>query len=85
ILLDWNLPRVHGRDVLHFIKNEERLSMIPVIVLTTSKSETDIQESYDKRANCYIAKPVDIDSFFAIMRNLGQFWFNVVKLPSQQF
>lgn len=85
ILLDWNLPRIHGKDVLKYIREQERLSMIPVIVLTTSKSEADILEGYSRRANCYITKPVDIESFFAIMKSMGQFWFNVVKLPSQQF
>lgn len=85
ILLDWNLPRVHGRDVLDFVKKNDRLNMIPVIVLTTSKSDADIHEGYFKGANCYITKPVDIENFFAIMKNLGQFWFNVVKLPSPQY
>ncbi|MEX2218798.1 MAG: response regulator [Phycisphaerales bacterium] len=81
ILLDLNLPRKDGREVLAAIKSDPSLRMIPVIVLTTSESEADILKSYSLHANCYLVKPVDIDEFFAQIRLLEGFWLSVVKLP----
>jgi two-component system, chemotaxis family, response regulator Rcp1 len=82
ILLDLNLPRKDGREVLAEIKQNPRLRQIPVIVLTTSDAYTDIFRSYDLHANCFITKPVDISQFIEVFRSIEQFWFNVVKLPS---
>ncbi len=82
ILLDLNLPRMDGREVLQEIKNDERLKHIPVVVLTTSQAEQDILKSYRLHANCYITKPVDLDKFFSVINTLENFWLNVVKLPN---
>lgn len=81
ILLDLNLPRKDGREVLHEIKNDEVLRMIPVIILTTSDAEQDIVKSYKLHANCFITKPVDLDQFIYIIRQIETFWFTVVHLP----
>ena len=81
ILLDINLPRVDGKEVLAFIKNDDVLKLIPVVVLTTSSAETDILDAYEKHANCYITKPVDLDKFFSIVRDIEKFWVAIVKLP----
>jgi len=81
ILLDLNLPRKSGREVLHEIKNDDQLKMIPVVVLTTSDDERDVVASYKLHANCYITKPVDINQFVTIVQNIQEFWFSVVKLP----
>jgi len=81
ILLDLNLPRKDGREVLSEIKADEDLRVIPVIVLTTSKSEEDILKSYKLHANCYIAKPVDFTSFADAIASIENFWFAVVTLP----
>lgn len=81
ILLDLNLPRKDGREVLAEIKNEEGLKRIPVVVLTTSKSEIDVLQAYDLHANCYIVKPVDFEKFAAVVRTIENFWFAVVTLP----
>ena len=81
ILLDLNLPRKDGREVLQEIKNDAELKRIPVVVLTTSEAESDIIATYGFHANCYINKPVDMDQFIKIVRMLEQFWFTIVKLP----
>ena len=81
ILLDLNLPRKDGREVLQEIKNDADLKRIPVVVLTTSESESDIIATYGFHANCYINKPVDMDQFIKIVQMLEEFWFTIVKLP----
>ncbi len=81
ILLDLNLPRKDGREVLAEIKNDDAFKQIPVLVLTTSNQAQDIITSYERHANSYITKPIDMDTFFETMRSLEDFWFNVVKLP----
>ena len=81
ILLDLNLPKKDGREVLAEIKADEALKLIPVVVLTTSKSEEDILKSYKLHANCYITKPVDFPQFAAVVQSIEDFWFTVVKLP----
>lgn len=82
ILLDLNLPRMDGREVLAEIKVDPKLRRIPVIVLTTSKAEEDIIRSYDLHANCYMTKyPVDLDSFIEVIRSIDRFWLALVSLP----
>ena len=82
ILLDLNLPKKDGRQVLQEIKNDPDLMRIPVVVLTTSKADSDIRATYDAHANCYITKPVDMDHFVDIVKLLEEFWFTVVRLPA---
>lgn len=82
ILLDLNLPRKDGRDVLAEIKADPLLKSIPVVILTTSASDVDIESSYLLHANCYISKPVDLDGFLTVVRSIDTFWFSVVKLPT---
>lgn len=84
ILLDLNMPRMDGRELLGIIKADDNLRNIPVVVLTTSQSEKDILESYDLRANCYITKPVDLDQFLVVVNTIQEFWLSIVKLPSNQ-
>jgi CheY-like chemotaxis protein len=81
ILLDLNLPGKDGREVLSEIKADPQLRMIPVVVLTTSQAEEDILRAYNLQANCYIAKPVDLDRFAQIVRSIEDFWLTIVKLP----
>jgi len=81
ILLDLNLPKKDGREVLAEIKADERLRRIPVVVLTTSSAEKDILETYDLHANCYITKPFNLDQFTAVVRAIEEFWFAIVRLP----
>ncbi len=81
ILLDLNLPRMDGRAVLASIKEDADLATIPVVVLSTSDAASDIQESYNRRANSYLVKPVDVDSFFTQVRVLEDFWLKAVSLP----
>lgn len=81
ILLDLNLPRKNGREVLSEIKADDDLKRIPVIVMTTSKAEQDIYRAYDLNANCYITKPVDLDEFLHIVRSIEDFWLTIVTLP----
>lgn len=81
ILLDLNLPKISGREVLEKIKMEESLSDIPVVILTTSKAEEDVIKSYRLHANCYITKPVDLNKFMQVVQNIETFWFSVVTLP----
>lgn len=83
ILLDLNLPRKDGREVLAELKAMPKLKNIPVVVLTTSDAEQDILMSYNLHANCYITKPVDLDKFIEIVRGIENFWLSIVKLPSQ--
>jgi len=82
ILLDLNLPKKDGREVLAEIKEDSRLRRIPVVVLTTSKAEEDILRTYDLHANCYITKPVDLEQFISVVRSIDDFWLSVVRLPS---
>lgn len=81
ILLDLNLPKKDGREVLAEIKEDVELRRIPVVVLTTSKAEQDILESYNLHVNCYIIKPVNLDQFFTVVQSIEDFWFTIVKLP----
>jgi len=84
IILDLNLPRKNGREVLQEIKEDPELKTIPVVILTTSKSEEDIVKSYGLHANCYISKPVDFNKFLEVIRVLNSFWFCVVALPHER-
>lgn len=81
VLLDLNLPRMDGREVLMDIKGDPSLAHIPVVILTTSQAEEDIAVSYRRHANCYISKPVDIDQFRSVVASIENFWFTVVQLP----
>lgn len=81
ILLDLNLPRKDGRQVLDEIKHDESLRRIPVAVLTTSRADNDILASYNLHANCYVTKPVDFDDFIRVVRGIEEFWLSIVKLP----
>ncbi|MEH2061614.1 MAG: response regulator [Nostoc sp.] len=83
ILLDLNLPKKDGREVLAEIKGDENLKRIPVVVLTTSQAEEDILKAYNLYANCYITKPVDFDQFVKIVQSIENFWFAIVKLPPE--
>ncbi len=82
VLLDLNLPRKGGREVLEEIKQDQALRRIPVVILTTSEAEEDIARSYDLHANCYISKPVDLDQFITVVRSIEDFWLTIVKLPA---
>lgn len=81
ILLDLNLPKKDGREVLAEIKQDPELRRIPVVILTTSRAEADILKTYDLHANCYITKPVDLDQFITVVRAIENFWMTIVKLP----
>ena len=83
VLLDLNLPRKDGRAVLAEIKSDDALKTIPVVILTTSASDIDIQRSYLLHANCFISKPVDMDGFLTVVRSIDEFWLSVVRLPSR--
>ncbi|MEH1937356.1 MAG: response regulator [Nostoc sp.] len=83
VLLDLNLPRKDGREVLAEIKGDEKLKRIPVVILTTSQSEEDILKAYNLYANCYITKPVDFDQFVKVVQSIENFWFAIVKLPPE--
>ena len=82
ILLDLNLPKMNGREVLSVIKQDEELHNIPVVVVTSSQADQDIVESYNLHANCYVTKPVDLDQFFNIVKAIRDFWLVIVKLPT---
>ncbi|MBC8505087.1 MAG: response regulator [Anaerolineales bacterium] len=82
VLLDLNLPRMDGRELLEIIKADDDLKRIPVVILTTSKSEEDVLETYNLHANCYITKPVDLDQFLKVVKTIEDFWMTIVKLPS---
>jgi len=81
ILLDINMPRLNGIEVLDFIKKDENLKRIPVVMLTTSSSEEDIAECYAKSANCFITKPLDFGRFLSVVQSIESFWFNIAQLP----
>jgi CheY-like chemotaxis protein len=83
ILLDLNLPRKDGRQVLAEIKSDADLRTIPVVVLTTSQADQDIVRSYDLHANCYVTKPVDLDQFITVVKSIEDFWLTIVKLPAR--
>lgn len=81
ILLDLNLPRKDGREVLAEIKNDPQLRRIPVVILTTSRAEADVIQTYELHANCYIVKPVDLGQFINVIRSIEDFWLKLVRLP----
>jgi CheY-like chemotaxis protein len=81
VLLDLNLPKKDGREVLEAIKNDPDLKRIPVVILTTSSAEKDVLKSYDLHANCYVTKPVDFEQFITVVKSVEDFWLTVVKLP----
>jgi CheY-like chemotaxis protein len=83
VLLDLNLPRKDGREVLEEMKADSDLRRIPVVVLTTSASDADIIKSYDLHANCYITKPVDLEQFMHVVQHIQDFWLSIVKLPKE--
>lgn len=83
ILLDLNLPKKDGREVLALLKADEKLKRIPVVILTTSQAEEDILKAYNLNANCYITKPVDFDQFLKVVKAVEEFWLTIVKLPSE--
>ena len=83
VLLDLNLPKKDGREVLAIIKSDDKLKSIPVVILTTSSSEADILRSYKLQANCYVTKPVDFARFTEIIRTISDFWLTAVSLPSE--
>ena len=85
VLLDLNLPKKDGREVLAEIKADSDLKNIPVVVLTTSGAEQDIVKAYDLHANCYITKPVDLDQFIRVIRSIEDFWLTIVKLPRSEY
>jgi CheY-like chemotaxis protein len=82
VILDLNLPRKDGREVLRDIKGDESLRRIPVVVLTTSSSDRDIGDCYDSHANCFLTKPIDFEEFIDVVRSMEHFWISVVRLPS---
>ena len=81
ILLDINLPKIDGKEVLFKVKNDPKLKKIPVVILTTSSSEKDILDAYNNYANCYITKPVDLDKFINVIHTIEDFWISIVQLP----
>ncbi|HKN74407.1 MAG TPA: response regulator [Candidatus Acidoferrum sp.] len=83
ILLDLNLPRLDGRQVLARIKEDENLKTIPTVILTTSEDQMDILKSYELLANCYLTKPVELDQFEKLVKSINEFWLTMVKLPRQ--
>ena len=84
ILLDLNMPKKNGRDVLREIKNDPHLKRIPVVILTTSQAEEDILRVYNLHANCYVVKPIGFEQFMAVVKSIEDFWLTVVKLPSKE-
>jgi two-component system, chemotaxis family, response regulator Rcp1 len=83
ILLDLNLPRKDGREVLAEIKADDNLKHIPVVILTTSKDEQDVSKTYNHHANCYITKPVDFEQFITVVKSIDEFWLGIVTLPNK--
>ncbi|TXT60082.1 MAG: Response regulator rcp1 [Promethearchaeota archaeon] len=83
ILLDLNLPKKDGREVLADIKQIKDLRHIPVVILTSSEADEDIIKTYELHANCYVTKPVDLDQFSKVVKAIGDFWFSIVKLPNE--
>jgi CheY-like chemotaxis protein len=84
ILLDLNLPKMDGRELLLLIKKDEDINHIPVVVLTSSKEEEDILKSYKRQANCFIQKPIELQDFQKIVKSIADFWFSIVKLPKNE-
>jgi chemotaxis family two-component system response regulator Rcp1 len=84
ILLDLNLPRKDGREVLTEIKTDPSLKTIPVVILTTSGSDADIERSYQLNANCYVSKPVDLEQFLSVVRSIDDFWLSAVRFPKEK-
>jgi CheY-like chemotaxis protein len=82
ILLDLNLPKISGTEVLAQIKNDEALKQIPVVIVTSSKAEEDVAKSYKLHANCYVTKPINLDQFIKVVRSIEDFWFTIVRLPA---
>jgi two-component system, chemotaxis family, response regulator Rcp1 len=83
VFLDFNLPKSDSRDILRQLKQHQELRLIPIAVLTTSDAERDIREAYELHANCYLRKPVDLDSFFATIRQAAHFWLDVAHSPAE--
>jgi two-component system, chemotaxis family, response regulator Rcp1 len=83
ILLDLNLPKLDGREVLAEIKSDDKLKHIPVVIMTTSQEEEDIIKSYQLHANCYVTKPINLDQFIKVIESIEDFWFSLVKLPGK--
>jgi len=83
ILLDLNLPKKNGAEVLQEIKSDSKLKHIPVVILTSSKADEDVLKAYDLHANCFITKPVDMIQFIKVVKSIEEFWFTIVKLPSK--
>lgn len=83
ILLDLNMPRMDGHEVLTWLKNQTSLKNIPVIILTTSDASQDVEECYNKQANCFITKPIDLDEFTRVINEVNGFWTQIVKLPGR--
>ena len=84
VLLDINMPKVNGFEVLTAMKKDEKLKSIPVVMLTTSSSEKDIKFAYEHHANCYITKPVDMEKFIEVVQKVEDFWLSIVKLPPRE-
>jgi len=82
ILLDLNMPRKNGREVLEEIKNDPNLRSIPVVVMTSSDDDKDILGAYQRHVNCYVIKPLDLDQFIGVVKSIESFWFTIVKLPA---
>lgn len=85
ILLDLNLPKMDGREVLAEIKSDGNLRLIPVVIMTTSQAEEDILKAYSLHANCYVTKPLELDQFVKTIRSIIDFWFSLVKLPHKEY
>ena len=85
IILDLNLPKKDGREVLAEIKADENLKSIPIVILTTSKAEEDILKAYNLHANCYITKPLDLNKFLEVVKSIEDFWLTIVKLPNHKY
>lgn len=83
ILLDINLPKIDGKEVLSVMKKDPALKAIPVIMLTTSSADSDVKDSYDNHANCYVIKPVDLNKFMEVIRSIEEYWVSIVKLPNK--
>lgn len=84
VLLDLNLPKMDGREVLHLIKEDDDLKTIPTVILTTSDAESDIMKSYQLQANCYLTKPVQLEEFESVVKSINDFWLTKAKLPHQR-
>ncbi|MBU1368036.1 MAG: response regulator [Bacteroidetes bacterium] len=84
ILLDLNMPKVDGREVLKIVKEDKNLRSIPVVILTTSRAEEDILKTYDLHANCYIAKPLNLEKFMEVVAAIENFWISIVALPKKE-